>query len=148
MNLLLGIMLLCGASVVGVWVANRFRQDLTLAHDFERFLIAFETNLSFSRGTIAEFVKSVSNGLSPQFRAILSDNTALSFVRNEELRALFRVFFTSIGRTDATTQLSQIQETKRLLNDLNYSLKKNEKQGALSQKLGVLGGIGLFIIVL
>ena len=149
MNFLLGVVLLCGASFVGVKIAGNFRNELAYLHDFEKFLSLFEANLRFSRKPVSEFILDIECGFKPMFRQVLTDFLNREFQEKSTFEAemLVKEFFLNIGHSDVDTQINLIKQTRCKLEELKQKCLPNQKKGELSIKLGIMCGVGLFIIV-
>ena len=151
LNFLLVIILLCGASAVGFKISTKFKSELILLQDFERFLSQFETNVNFSRRPIKHVIRELEESFRPKFCQILQSyqNQTLNSSRDQDkLNLLINDFFSHVGHSDVPTQLNVIKQTKASLHDIKKTLASNEKKSELSLKLGVMCGAGLFIIVL
>ncbi len=149
MNFVLGVALLIAACIISGMLASRYRNEKVFLNDFLSFLDSFEANVRFAKSSVAELVESSKTKYHNQFRDVLEGKIQCDKLNIlPELCGRVQDFFHSIGRYDSATQLLQITQTRKLLEDVSEKVKLNDKKSELTIRLGVMCGLSLLIIVL
>lgn len=162
MNFIIGGILLFICAFCGLRVADSYRKKLYFAQDFGLLLDLIETNLLFMQDDLKNFLESKKDGFHKDFSAFLdgftqnlSDSSlylqtwvAEERVTTKECAELLANFMQSLGRNDSATQLQTIKQTREILQAQLLKIQEEQKKGHLYSRLGVMGGLALFIIVL
>ncbi len=150
MNVLLGLVLLSLSSLIGFAIFNKSRKSAAFLQDFELFLNLFENDINYTRSPMKQFINLNIDKFHNEFRGVLS-----TFNQNQKLNheALYEfsfisTFFSSIGYSDAKTQLLSIRQARANLSSFKNKIEQKQVKGEMSFKLGAIVGVGLFIIVL
>ena len=67
---------------------------------------------------------------------------------DKDTAELIANFMRELGRIDSTTQLQSIKQANEALSTHLTRTQDEQKKGTMSARLGVMGGLALFIIVL
>ena len=166
MQFVLSLILLVGCSYLGYGLGHYY----TLRHQFITDLITFtnllKVEISFLKDDLLKIIKEKTTQFSPSFKAVLKGyiktieenemvtmetlkkNISTSYLENAEYHTLLQ-FFNGLGKTDAISQVEALD--KFLLFFYTYlknASKERQKYAGMFQKLGVLTGIFLVIVLL
>ena len=140
------MLLMC---LFGILICGKFKKNFSLLQDLELFLNIFENDVRFKRSPITYIIDGNIHRFKPNFRQLL-----IQFKSGEkhcgqcELDLICDNFFSSIGHSDATTQLKSIDETKASLTSYKVKVEQEVQRGEMYLKLCAMIGLALFIIVL
>ncbi|MBQ7977290.1 MAG: stage III sporulation protein AB [Clostridia bacterium] len=162
MNILIGACLLVLCSFIGLKIADNYRKKLKFIQDFQGLLDYLENNILFMQDDLRKLLEDKKKNVHKDFSNFLSQ-----FIQNlenckhflqewketqkiisQENAELIVNFMTGLGRNDSATQLQAINQTKEILQNQIKKVQNEQKKGLLSSKLGIMGGLALFIIVL
>ncbi|MEG1706866.1 MAG: hypothetical protein RR086_03235 [Clostridia bacterium] len=118
-----------------------------------QFCIEYETNLKFNRLTVDELISKVnftsdvfSNALAEYFKnnAVFNDN-----IYNESQKQVVNSFFNDLGKSNAYSELNKLSYYKSEFEKSMKDAEENYKiKGMLAQKVGVLAGLLVGILIL
>ena len=162
MNVLIGGILLCICSCVGFYVASGYRKKLLFIQDFKNFLDFVETNVMFTQDKISVLLESKKDSFHKEFLEFITNYLSniqdvssylTKYVQEQKLldkdtAELIANFMRELGRIDSTTQLQSIKQANEALSTHLTRTQDEQKKGTMSARLGVMGGLALFIIVL
>lgn len=144
-DLLVVVVSLCSV-VVGAKYKSYYKRRADLWDELYRFSIYAKDEISFKKTYIDEIYHSFN--LSEEFLKIKSGEYEGLPFDDEEIRWICG-YFKSLGKSgldgeieNATRYVSQIEEKRKI------SIKNNEEKGKISLKLGILFGIGVFVILI
>lgn len=162
MNVIIGGLLLAVSTFVGLKIADSYRKKLLFAQDFVGLLDLIETNILFMQDDLKKFLESKKDNFHKEFKAFLenfinnlNDSSVCldnwkkeQNITSQETAELLVNFMKGLGRNDSTTQLQIIEQTKSILQKHLTQAQSEQKKGHLYSRLGIMGGLALFIIVL
>lgn len=161
MNILLGLVLLATASLSGFAFANGYKRRLNFLSDMDNFLLFLRGNCAFLQDSIQKILDTQKTAYSADFNKFLSDLNAHLNKREEffiewqnsqkliskDEAKFIAEFFLNFGKLDSLGQIEVIENAKQTLEEkLQKSKQLVSVKGVMSVKLGVILGIGLFII--
>ncbi len=154
--------MLAGSVIVGLALANGYKKNLSFILDLSQFMEKLESNFTFQRDTLTTILKNNKSNFGPEFNSFLNEYESnlnnpdflSTWSKNEksipkEIKSFVVDLFSSLGKSDCQTQVSLISTSRKELDLLlEKSRKKVNGEANLSQKLGVVLGLALFILVL
>ncbi|MCR5146284.1 MAG: stage III sporulation protein AB [Clostridia bacterium] len=156
------------SSIIGILMSKKFSNRVKVLKDLKNALNIFEVKINFSFETIPEIFKEISNKIEGTAGKIFSqtlkymneDNLIAGeawekavdangySLKKEDINSL-KTLGKLLGRTDVEGQITQIELVSSFLekqiNDAVESKNKNEK---MYQKLGVIIGLVLVIVLI
>ena len=162
--ILVGIVVL-GMGYIGFGLSSFYKRRKRFFEDLILFCEKLCVDISFSKETLSSIISSNLNYFSKDFVSVL--NLYLSYLKTnttelnsqiifnkstlikDEEKELVTVFFKSLGRLDASNQVSEINNFKtKFLNFKTVAEEENKKFGGLSLKLMLLLGLLVVIILI
>ena len=144
-TIFVGVCIFFSSAFVGLWVKMRILKKLAFYQSYYDFLRYAADKIGYERTVFSDIVTTFRSS-SKEFSEVLSGSSPSFGLSEAELLAV-KEYVSSIGKTDAETQLASLRvktsEIKALLEKEGVKWKKD---AALYFKLAVLIGIALFII--
>jgi len=152
MNVVLGLILLCLSTFVGVKLANKYTIKKEYYNDFCAFNKKLKNEISFSLKPLNIIIEEFDNG--KLFFKCLENNYKYGEIPNSLNLDTYEIEFLSnylnvIGKSDRESQINFIDGTMDLINEKLKSAEDDEKKyKKLYVKLGFLFGLLIFIVLL
>ncbi len=162
MNFLIGAILLAICVFVGFKVASTYKKKLNFVTDFKSFLNILETNIMFTQDNLNKILTESKNTFHKEFSDFLTKyisnqqnsiemlnkwKSEQNLLDNDTAEVVYN-FMSNLGRNDSNSQLQAIKQSNEFLNSHMDKVSKEQTKGSMSLKLGIMGGLALFIIVL
>lgn len=161
MNFLISFVLLIVATLIGFAFASGYRRRLRFLQNMDSFLQSMLSNCCFLQDSVKRVLDNQKGTYGADFNHFLSelndnldkrDVFLLKWQNTQKIisddEAKFVVdFFLNLGKVDSFTQVDDIKNSKQTLQEkLQDSKQLVNSKGTMSIKLGIVMGIGLFII--
>ena len=161
MNSLIGLGLLFVASLGGFAIANGYKRRLRFLNDMDSFLGYMQSNCAFLQDSIKRVLVMQKEAYGDDFNKFLGEmldnldkrdafldkwRSAQNLISIDEAKFVVE-FFSNLGKLDSLTQVGAIKSAKDSFQEMLQKAKQlvNTK-GTMSVKLGIIIGIGLFIV--
>ena len=159
MNFIIGFVLLGLCVFAGYRVASSYRRKLNFVNDFKNLLNFLETNIMFTQDNLNKILTEKKDIFHKDFQEFLAKYLDYQNILNEwkkeqnvvdsDTAQVVENFMIGLGRNDSESQIQSIKQAKEILNGhIEKVTKEQQSKGAMSMKLGIMGGLALFIIVL
>ena len=163
MKILFICLIITCCTYIGYGFSSYYRKRLRFFKDTSNFASKMIVEITFSRNNLREIITNCLSNYGNDFKNLLNnflvylnDNSTLfseeilfKNIKNlsiEDKQTLF-LFFKSLGRYDAESQIKELENYKMKFNDLKTNAEAdNKKYGGLYIKLGLM--IGLLIAIL
>ena len=149
MKFILVAIVVIGMGYIGFGLSKYYRKRKRFFEDLILFCEKLCVDISFSKDFV-EVLNAYLNYLNNNGQTISSEAFfKKSTLIKEEEKEVITVFFKSLGRLDATSQVSEIQNFKTKFSDFKMlAEEENKKFGSLSLKLMILLGLLVVIILI
>ncbi len=157
MNIIISLSVVVGFIYLGLCTKNILKERVLFFEELEKFLNEFKVNVSFAQMGLSDFINNF-NSKSSDLTILLNKFTNLTKIQNKEkgfsvIKSeevdLVKEFLFSIGKTDATNQLQEIEVFKTKISSLlNSERKTYSKYAGLSVKLSLMLGVMVVILLL
>lgn len=161
MNILVGILVACACSYVGIALREQMRHRAQLLLGVQVFAASYLSNLSFLQLHLKPFVEAQSRSCTAVVKKLLDDFVAYLDRGAEETFEVNYVFlepsdcqvisqfFTLLGKGNSVGQLQQTQQFEGILKACHEKAQQTlSGKGNLCAKLGVAVGVLAAIILL
>ncbi len=161
MNFLIGLGLLFAATLGGFAISNGYKRRLNFLNDMDSFLGYMQGNCAFLQDSIKRVLVTQKAAYGDDFNKFLSEmldnldkreaflgewQTTQKIISSDEAKFVVE-FFSNLGKLDSFTQIDAIKNAKSSFEEkLQKSKELVNTKGTMSVKLGIIMGIGLFII--
>lgn len=155
---ILGAVAVAVCTLVAWKLSEKFRVRQKFYGDFYLFNKRMCEEMNFTRNTLPDVLGTFT--AQPPFQTVLNDYRRtlderlpfscgeLWFLGEEEKRSA-EEYFSSLGKTDAHTQLAYLRSCEGKLKELaEKTLSERKKYGTMYIKLGLLTGIAVLILIL
>ena len=165
MKFILVAIVVIGMGYIGFGLSKYYRKRKRFFEDLILLCEKLCVDISFSKENLSSIISSNLSYFSKDFVEVL--NAYLNYLNNngqtisseaffkkstlikEEEKEVITVFFKSLGRLVATSQVSEIQNFKTKFSDFKMlAEEENKKFGSLSLKLMILLGLLVVIILI
>ena len=163
MNFIIGFVLLGLCVFAGYRVASSYRRKLNFVNDFKNLLNFLETNIMFTQDNLNKILTEKKDTFHKDFQEflakyldyqqdcqnVLDEWKKEQNVVDSDTAEVVVNFMIGLGRNDSESQIQSIKQAKEILNGhIEKVTKEQQSKGAMSMKLGIMGGLALIIIVL
>ena len=162
MNFIIAGILFVICVFIGFKIASSYKRKLNFVNDFKSLLDYLETNILYLQDNLQKLINDKLNSFHADFKDFLQkymgnlqncEEFLGKWVQDQKLvdsetADIIKKFLLSLGRQDSSTQLQTIKQTNEILSKRIDFVQNEQKKGVLSAKLGVMGGLALFIIVI
>lgn len=162
MNFVIGLALLLLASLFGIGIANGYKRRLKFLCDMDSFLLFLQGNCAFLQDSFRKVLTSQKSVYGIDFNQFLSDletnldkrdkylsewQSTQKIISKDEAKFIAEVLL-NFGKLDSSSQIEELKNAKRNWNEKIQSARVlTNSKGTMATKLGIILGIGLFIIV-
>lgn len=161
MNFLLGLCAMLGTSCIGYALSHGYKRRLYFLQDMSTFLQAIQSNCAFLQNSFRQVLLEQKNKYTADFdkflaelcdrlderKEFLAEWQSKQKVVSKDEAGFIADFFLNFGKLDSLSQIDAIRHAQASFEEkLQKSKQLVSTKGTLSTKLGVIAGIGLFII--
>lgn len=161
MNFLIGFSLLVASALIGCAIANGYKRRLNFLRDMDAFILYLQVNCAFLQDSVKKVLNTQQTQYGADFNQFLCslgenldkcEEFLSNWQRTQKIvskdEAKFVVeFWRNFGKLDSFSQMEAIKSSKQEMDEkLKATRQLVSEKGMMSIKLGVVLGIGLFII--
>ena len=162
MNFIIGGLMFLLCAFIGFKIANNYKRKLQFITDFKTLLDYLETNILYLQDTLEKLIRDKMESFHSDFKNFLKSylqnlQNSTEFLEkwlkeqnliDTETAEIIKKFMLELGRQDSTAQLQSIIQTNEILAKHTERAQGEQKKGYMSARLGIMGGLALFIIII
>ncbi len=152
-NVLFGAISFIICTITAIKLTKNLELKRIFFEELNSFNNSLETHVSYTKTPILEIIKNYNGQLKTYLENFFIKNNELTkkelpFLNEKELKFV-NEYLGTIGKSDYSSQLNVIKiNSQKILDNLNISKEKEEKQKPLTIKLGIFIGLIIFILLL
>ncbi len=163
MNFVIGLALLMISSFLGFALASGYKRRLKFLCDMDNFLMFLQGNCAFMQDSFLKVLSSQKSTYGQDFNQFLNNldknlnnrekflgdwQNTQKIISKDEAKFIAE-FLLNFGKLDSISQIEEIKSAKQnFTGKLQSASKLVGTKGTMATKLGIILGIGLFIIVI
>lgn len=136
----------------GIKISSKYKKEKETIQYIINFNKNLIINLEYKKENLVTFITNYDKTneiLSCYLKQIKKDKISFNFIKNQNIKSVLENYFLLLGKSDSFSQIEYLKSYEKTFDNLLADYKKtNENKIILYPKLGVFGGLILFVLLI